>query len=103
MGDVMHYALTALNAFVFKRLIMNRIWLFFSSYRRIYVLYYSLYCTESVDLTTLRAENKEILAHECKIYFFQIVFKQCLALILFLFLQIVFKQCLALILFLLVS
>jgi len=39
-----------------------------------YVLYYSLYCTESVDLTTLRAENKENLAHECKIYFFQIVF-----------------------------
>ena len=27
MGDVMRYALTALNAIVFKRLIMNRIWL----------------------------------------------------------------------------
>ena len=27
MGDVMRYALKALNAFVFKRLIMSRIWL----------------------------------------------------------------------------
>jgi len=28
MGDVMRYALTTLNALVFKRLVMSRIWLY---------------------------------------------------------------------------
>jgi len=43
-----------------------------------YVLYYSLYFTESVDLIIFRAENKENIAHECKIYFFQILFTSVL-------------------------